>query len=446
MNYIEDTKRWQSHELQALSNNDSNLRWITGLYYYRERATQPFDLRAPEAAPAGTPPQIDFAVTGVCGPFPDLYCGVSSLPGEANPNNNYYHQSGLLFSKSYAAYGQIDYGFADKWNLKVGARYTLDEKEGYEEQSIYLYDPYGEFSFLGAGAGIPFQWVQSTPNDNNRKLSNDWSAFSGVLGLSYEPTDDSLIYGQYTRGYKAGGMRLGQLTEDNPATPQDEELVDALEGGAKGMFFDDRLSLATAVFYYMYDGQQVPVNFTDPSTNISQQLFLNIPESSSLGFELEAAYQPADNFRAGLNYGYLKTEVSKFDGLIENAPAGAFQNPKGNSLPRSPEHSVNLNLTYIHDMSDRGELSFGGDWSYVGEQHTSLFEDPSYVTPSHEISNLRMIWTADDSNLRVIASARNIFDDHTEISVGPGSANDGFSRYESGNGQRTFFVEVQKKF
>ncbi len=456
VNYIEDTKRWESHELQFLSNGDGPLSWIGGLFYYKERARQPYDLRAPQAPAAGIAPNIvvpgAFGASGLCGPFPDLYCGVIPTPGENNPNNNYYHQLGLLHMNSKAVYGQIDYEFAPKWNLKLGGRYTMDEKRGYEEQSIHYYDPTGGVQTLGLAAPVPFQWFQVSPNDNNRIIENDWEEFSGVAGLSYEPTEDSLIYSQFTRGYKAGGFRLGQLAADDPLTLDTDErfvkpeFVDAYELGAKGMFFDYRLQLAASAFMYKYEDQQVPVNYLNPNTGIQQQVFYNVPESDSNGFELEAAYQPNENFRLGVNYGYLKSTVESFPGTIENAYLGTNESVEGNSLPRSPEQSLNVNGTYIHYLANGSDLTFTGSWSYVGDQHTTLFEDDIYTTDAHEIANLRAIWTNDGGDLRLIAAVNNVFDDETEISAGASGSTSGFSRSESGNRQRTFFVELQKKF
>ncbi len=466
VNYIEDTKRWESHELQFLSNGDGPLSWIGGLFYYKERARQPYDLRAPEAPAAGIAPNVlsptAFASDPIFCPIPNgsggfipaLYCGVipAGAAGEYNGSNNYYHQLGLLHMKSTAVYGQIDYEFAPQWNFKLGGRYTMDEKRGYEEQSVHYYDPTGGVASLGLAAPVPYQWFQVSENDNNRIIKNDWDAFSGVVGLSYEPTEDSLIYSQYTRGYKAGGFRLGQLAPDDPTTPNiderfvEPEFVDAYEIGAKGMLFDHRLQLAASAFIYQYEDQQVPVNYLNPNTGIQQQIFYNVPESESKGFELEAAYQPTETFRFGLNYGYLDSTVESFPGAIENTYLGTNESVEGNTLPRSPEHSLNLNATYIHELANGSDLTFTGSWTHVGEQHTSLFEDDIYTTDAHELANLRAIWTNDGGDLRIIAAVNNITDEDIEVSAGPAGSTAGFARSEAGNRQRTFFVELQKKF
>jgi hypothetical protein len=40
--------------------------------------------------------------------------------------------------------------------------------------------------------------------------------FTGTAVLSYKPTDDLLLYGSYSRGYKAGGFNLDRSALKNP--------------------------------------------------------------------------------------------------------------------------------------------------------------------------------------------------------------------------------------
>ncbi|MEM6651124.1 MAG: TonB-dependent receptor plug domain-containing protein, partial [Pseudomonadota bacterium] len=110
VNEIGDDLTTASHELQFLSNQDGSLQWIAGLYYYEETSEQPFALNLPQAVAAGTPQIFDFtAITGACfgGLAPDYICGLGGVPGEANPDNNYYFQTGDLETEALAAYGQV---------------------------------------------------------------------------------------------------------------------------------------------------------------------------------------------------------------------------------------------------------------------------------------------------------------------------------------------------
>lgn len=469
LNYVGDSKRWESHEFQMISNDvASPVQWIGGLYYYKERANQPFDIYLPQAQAAGTPNIYSFTdTTGGCvfGFAPDFICGLGGTPGEANPRNIVYHQNGRLYAKSYAAYGQVDWDLSDSLSAKLGLRYTKDEKLGVEEQSIYAYNPFGAFGagiILPGTAGTPNPtpdaWIQLTPNNNMRDLKNDWGAWSGTAGLNWEWQQDALLYASYTRGYKSGGMRLGQLTPDNPLTPGDErfvdeELVDAFEVGSKQLIFDGDLQVSAAAFYYNYENLQVPVDIL--ISGIVQQLFVNVPESESIGLELETLWQPTDNMRFGLNYSYLDTSITNMPAIINTAiiddPATPGVNEAqvsvvGNSLPRAPRNSATLFGAYTHDLSRGGDVTFVADLVYTDSQHNTLFDDPIFTIASHEVANARIVWNNAGGDWTIIGAVRNIFDDHSPNSVTASAPELGISRLEQYVPQRAFSVEIQKRF
>ena len=452
VNNIADDLEIASHEIQLLSKQDGPVQWISGVYYYEETSEQPFDLSLPQAVAAGTPQIFDFtATTGAClfGFAPDYICGLGGIPGQANPNNNYYFQTGILDSQALAAYGQVDWAFAPGWSAKLGLRYTEDEKDGFEEQNVYAFDPNGAF---GAGAGVlaPIPWIQLTPNDNTRNLENEWDAWTGTAGISRDLGDDGLIYAQYTRGYKSGGMRLGQLTPDDPTTPEDErfvneELVDAYEIGAKTLTADGTLRLAGSLFFYDYQDQQAPVNFVN-AAGIVQQLIVNVPESTSAGLELEALWRPTDALQLGLNYGYLDTEITEFDTLLINDALGRQESVEGGTLPRSPEHSFTAFAGYTFDFATRGDLTLLGDWTYTDDLHSTLFDDPIYTIESNDRLNLRAIWNNEGGDWTLIGSIDNVFDENIPDSVTVSTPELGFARQEQFLTQRTFFLELQKRF
>ncbi len=452
VNEIGDDLTTSSHELQFISNQEGPLQWIGGLYYYEETSEQPFALNLPQAVAAGTPQIFDFtAITGACfgGFAPDYICGVGGISGEANPDNNYYFQTGDLKTEALAAYGQIDYEFVEGWSAKFGLRYTEDQKEGFEEQSIYAFDPNGAF---GAGAGIlaPIPWIQLTPNNNTRTLENEWDAWTGTAGLSREFGDNGLLYGQYTRGYKAGGMRLGQLTLDNPLTSADErfvdeEIVDAYEVGVKNQNANGTFQYTGSAFYYDYQDQQAPVNFVNAG-GIVQQLIVNVPESRSFGIELEAQWLPTDALQVGFNYGYLDTEIESFDTLLINDALGISESVEGSTLPRSPEHTLTAFAGYTFDLIDKGDLTVLGDWTYTDDLHNTLFDDPIYTIKSNDILNLRAIWNNEGGDWTIIGSISNVFDENIPDSVTVSTPELGFARREQFLTQRNFFVELQKRF
>src|ERR1700755_619259 len=45
----------------------------------------------------------------------------------------------------------------------------------------------------------------------HRSLRNDWSAITGLLGVEFSPTDSTLLFAKYSRGYKAGGFNAQSM-------------------------------------------------------------------------------------------------------------------------------------------------------------------------------------------------------------------------------------------
>ena len=86
------------------------------------------------------------------------------------------------------------------------------------------------------------------PGTGEQKLDDDWDNVSGRLVLDYMYSDDHMVYGSISNGYKSGGFRLGTLS-DNPYF--DEETVLAYEIGYKGTF-NDTLQINAAAYFYDY--------------------------------------------------------------------------------------------------------------------------------------------------------------------------------------------------
>src|SRR3546814_13971228 len=83
-----------------------------------------------------------------------------------------------------------------------------------------------------------------------------------ALPISWEPSSDQTYYASFSRGIKGVGFNNGfsafGTLAANVATlgPVGQEVLDAFELGAKNRFFDRRLSVNTALFYYQYEGKQ----------------------------------------------------------------------------------------------------------------------------------------------------------------------------------------------
>lgn len=184
-----------SQEIQVISNNDSNLQWIAGAYYFSEES----DL--------------------------DLIIDI----------NGFVFSQGFqtVESDSWAIFGQATWDINDRWSLTAGGRYSDDEKE-----ALIVASPDVGFTF---GSGVmPF-----TQKDS-------WTEFTPKATLEYN-LDDVMYYFTYARGYKSGGFNYPAVG----GQPLKPEILDMFELGMKREFLANRLRLNAAVFYYDYKDLQV---------------------------------------------------------------------------------------------------------------------------------------------------------------------------------------------
>ena len=108
-------------------------------------------------------------------------------------------------------------------------------------------------------------------------------------------TEDTLIYGFYSKGYKPGGFNppVSDQFQGDIKFDFAEETVDALEIGTKTTLLDGRMTLNGAAFYSDYSGLQITriANNSSINDNIDAKIY---------GLELEA-YWLLNSLRASLS-------------------------------------------------------------------------------------------------------------------------------------------------
>jgi iron complex outermembrane recepter protein len=386
-NYGQDQEGdYFEQELRLTSNNDSPLSWYAGASYYQEDIDTVFLGQQAEDAYC----QAYWFYT-----CQDLFDTYNALGGYYAYYLYYYFgtytwtpstENGLINDRNhivgkysgYSAYVDLSYEFSDAFDVSLGLRYTDDQKEFSQES---LPDPGG--SLLAFRVQTGFQ----TPN-GPLVDKQDWSETTWRVVANWHPTDDSLVFGSVTTGYKPGGFGsfniapgfpgalYGRYIAD-PATdrPADfgPETVTSYEIGYKDTLFDGRTQVAANAFWYEYEDLQAifslgPVTIVD-----------NIGEVEGTGVELDTNTAITDNvyFRLGLAwFDSEATNVQPFCGDGERI-TGDPNACEGNSIPWAPEWSafavLNGNVPY-------GEGEFFGNVSWTWEDDRRVdWESPDLV-------------------------------------------------------------------
>jgi len=236
-----------------------------------------------------------------------VYMDPNPITSLNDMGHNYFLSNNPYKLISYAVFGEAYYKIADNLKLTAGLRWTVDKKEAPRIPSWVL----------GANTvGYPVAEV----------IDQEWREPTGRLTLDWKPdlsfTDETLIYGSFAHGYKAGGANppasglvlyaSGQKVDFSLVAAQqaavapktfEPEFVNAFEVGTKNTLLDGRLTLNADAFYYDYTGYQI--------SQIVNRAAINLNFDSKVwGLELESDWRPVENLRFGLKIGYERTRMA----------------------------------------------------------------------------------------------------------------------------------------
>ena len=148
--------------------------------------------------------------------------------------------------KATSYFGQISFKATDRLTITAGGRYSKDEKDSEILSKTYTATATTGFNVLRRG-----EWESTDPS----------------LNISYDVTEDALIYFSYGSGYRAGGFNDGTTAAASSSSlAYKPEHLDAYEVGVKGLFFDKRVRFTASAFLNDYTDLLVNTSFRDPVT------------------------------------------------------------------------------------------------------------------------------------------------------------------------------------
>ena len=216
---------------------------------------------------------------------------------------NYYRSLSPYRLDSTAVFGEAYYDVSDSLKLTLGLRYTDDKKEQ-DVVPTFLFTPVP----AGTDPLAPQPIVGASPDDGgDGSLNTNDKETTGRIGFDWSPdfgfSEDTLIYGFYSKGYKGGGINPPQPAGAS-LFPQtfDPEFVNSYEIGTKNTIAGGTAQLNVTGFMYDYEGYQITQIINRSSVNI------NVDAEIS-GLEVEALWTPAENWLLTANLGILDAKV-----------------------------------------------------------------------------------------------------------------------------------------
>jgi iron complex outermembrane recepter protein len=327
---------------------------------------------------------------------------------------------------SFSLFAQSYLQLSDKLRAQAGIRYT-NEKTSMLASTETLMPPatlacstpvaFGGDPTQCPGSLIDFDATGaiSVGNVAPPRGRKSWNNIGWKLGLDYEVSNDTMLYGYWARGFKSGGF-TGRIGIAQDLGPYDPEEVDTFEIGLKTDFLDRRVRLNLAAFYTNYrDMQLAQIYFVGSGATLTQgNTILNAAKSNIKGFEAELTVAPTDGLTINSSLAYLDAKYDEFDFLL---PSGGTLDLKGERLQNAPKWAATLGARYEAELGEGTKLRLGLNYAYTAEKLlTSILDVPrARIQPQHLLNANADVTFAEHFTVGLWAT--NLFDNRYMNSV-----------------------------
>lgn len=410
---VEDYDQF-SQEIRLSSNTDGDIEWIGGLYYqtYDQEFTDHTHISADSLVPQLSAQTAVMADSGVFREF---------------------EQS----SDSWAIFGQATWSINPQWHLTFGARYTEETKDAHKviniTETATSTEPVSD-PMRAEALGTTYLRVflleseQSPGGGYDVTGSRDESAFTPMLNLQYDITDEMMLYASYTNGFKAGGFdpRSNRVGTFGPVPLGDvdpllhfefeEERANAFELGMKTSLADGRGELNVALYRTDYEDLQISQFDGGVGFNVG-----NAKDTLVQGIEVDGRWALAEGFTLSYGAAWLDFEYKDFKNgnCYEGQPRDGVDLDNDDVLDTcdytgmrgvyTPELTLNLSLDYVYPLTGALDLVGFVDMQYIDEQQVHVNLDPNGMIDAYTMLGARFGVDADNWSLAVVG--KNLTDE-----------------------------------
>jgi iron complex outermembrane receptor protein len=363
-----------SQEFRVESNDEGPFQWIVGASYYgyRLNTDSPYAIDT-TPVPAGARLTSIGAIA--------LAAGLKNIPDATLQDSFFsaYFSRNRKETQTYAAFGAVQYTFADVLTARAELRHTDESK------TLYQY------------------------STTTTKVDKTFRYLTPRFTLDYKADDNVLLYASAARGAKAGGFNASAPTADE--MPFDPEFNWTYEVGVKSDLLDRKLRLNLSVFDVEMDGIQI----TNPSAT-SPTIFLtkNAGTGRSRGFELEVTAKPVEGLTLHGSYALADSKfVNAKDGSLRSYPSYVSNyDVSGNPLPRTAKHTANASAQYETGLTEVLDGYIRADVQYTSKKNGFTTPELGYVKGRTVVNaKVGVIYDQVEASFWV----RNLFNNDTPI-------------------------------
>lgn len=398
-----------SQELRLSGSNDQ-IDWVVGAYIFEEESEESLDvpLFRDVAAPAASEWPFFYFPSGAANPD-----GSAQTLGDIALATQLFgsrSQAYEVTNKNRAFFAEVTYALTDRLDVTAGARYTKDDREFLRIQTLYggAFDPAYLCPGMPTSEIAPGVFV-SASDRCYQEVS--YSKTTPRVILSYDLTEDVMLYASYSVGYSSGGFN--QDVRMRPFLP---EVSDNIELGVKSDLFDNRLRLNATIFHNSYENQQVTVGRIvngQPTADL-----INAKEATLTGIEFDLIARLTDSLSLSMSGGYLEGDYDQFtiddnvtdpltleESIVVRDLSGVEFGNNGS------EKSFDISLLHQLPMGSRGDITSSLGYSFKDDAYYTLMNTPSSFEPSYWLLDGRVTWNLANGSTRISLWGTNLTDE-----------------------------------
>lgn len=354
----------------------------------------------------------------------------AKLGGAADsPTALQFIQDDPVNNTSKAVYAQLDFHPTKRISVIGGIRYT-DDKKTYEFHRLDNVDP-------SIPAPFPFSLIDGATGEYS---GNSWD-YRGAL--QYQFTDDIMAYGQFSTGYKGGGINPRPFTVEQ-VLPFDPERVDAFEAGVKTKLFKQRMWFNVSAFFNKYkdiilvDTNGYPGVAGDPGWFPFSAAPFNAGNADIKGVEVETTVSLANGLR-------VQGSVSYLDFAYKTLAPDAVGIESSFVPPFTPEWKWSLLASYDIELPSGGFITPQADASFMDDVFTDPANAPTNHLSSYTLANARISYRTPSEDWEMIFGVTNLTDKHYYTSAFDIAGISGESSFSVAR-PREWYVTMRRSF
>lgn len=331
-------------EARLVSTQGKRLDWLIGAFYKNSERTS---VGNASSAPVVVIP------AGIFAPVP-----IAIDPLLTGDDKNEFEQ--------WAVFGELTFHITEQLHATAGVRY-------FEEENTFTVNTGGFFA-----GPLPFTGNSVAKADE----------LTPRFSLQYDLSDDVMLYGTASKGFRTGGANPTKPVFDLfgvplPATFEPDTLWN-YEIGAKTLSFDGRLVINGAFYHIDWDEIQLPAS----AGGVFNGTF-NAGSATSEGVELEITALPTDNVKLTFAGNYTDAELDENVNLT--TPLGSFPVAiEGNELPLVPKWKINVGAEYRHPFANGWIGYVRGNASFSPERFNFADNNPAEELRSYQVYDLQL--------------------------------------------------------